>query len=279
MSSIATMHVHFMTRFLSGILVVLLLPLAAPAGGITKVVRKVKPGSKIEYADFQGKAHIIIPSGFNYLTGDELATFNKETDSLPDPEEVGILLPEAGDWYVSFFVPAEDPLAGVAKTEVTAHAVQLLEKLREKLGAANKERAAAGKSPLRITGWTHKPQYDKATDRVSWGYRLTDDEDDDNDVLNFETILFGSNGEVVEVMLVADLKGYSKPLGEYKKVVESVTFGSAPSAMWFGLASMADNEKALVIGGVVVAVIVGGGLMFRRSSPENKRSSQQPRNW
>jgi uncharacterized membrane-anchored protein len=257
-----------------------LLAPAAPASGISKLLRKAKPASRPEFADFRGKAHLRIPAGYTYLTGDELAAFNKELDSPPDPEEVGILVPpEPAAWYVSIFIPADDVLAGVAKEDVSAKADQLLARLRAKEDALNRDRAAQGIPLLRITGWTHKPTYDKMTNRVTWGYRITDDvEEGDDDSINFETILFGPDGEVVEVMFVADLKGYLKPLADYRKVVDQVVFGSSPG-VWHDFQSVFDNERALYTGGAVVVVVGGLGLMLRRTSPEKRRAQPVPRPW
>ncbi|HEY2786361.1 MAG TPA: DUF2167 domain-containing protein, partial [Fimbriiglobus sp.] len=230
-----------------------------------------------------GKAHFPIPAEYEYLKGEELSAFQKLTEFSPAPEEVGVLLPDAGNWYISFSVRTDDPLNGIAKTEIEnrASSEQLLKMLRAKSDARNKDRQAAGKMPLRITGWTHKPQYDKSENRVSWGYRLTDGDDtnDEDDELYYETILYGPNGEVLDVVLVSGVKAHSKPVDEYKKLLDSVTFGSAPGTGWFGLTTMAENDKAIFIGAVVIVIILGGGLMLRRSPSERKRPVVPNRNW
>jgi hypothetical protein len=276
------MSLCFFNRLLTTALVAFLLVPRAPAEGDIKSPKKYKSTpTRGEYAEFLGKAHLRIPSGFSYLTGDELAAFHKDAGNVTDSEEVGVLLPDTGVWYVRFFLPTEDPLDGIAKEDVTARADSLLAKLRTKTEATNKDRLAAGKKPLRITGWTHKPLYEKSTNRVSWGYRLTDAEDlnPDEDTMTVETYLFGPNGEVLAMSMVAEVKGYPKPLVEYKKVVDSVVFGSAPGGGWFALSSMAGNVNAVFLGAVVMAIIVGGGLMFRRRSPEKKRPAGHPRTW
>lgn len=247
-------------------------------GGLGKVFRKGnKSSGRSDVADLRGKAHFRIPAGFNYLTGDELVAFEKEAENPVEPDEVGLLVPESGDWFVVFFVTTDDPLMGLPKENIDADA--LLAKLRAKTEADNRSRKAAGLPLMRITGWTHKPAYDKATNRVTWGYRLLD-EDDDQDAINYETILFGPNGETVDVMLVAETKAYKNPLAEYRKVVDSVAFGGLSGSGWLGLSAMADNEKALFIGATVMAIIFGAGMMLRRSAPERKRPAPTtPRAW
>ena len=72
-------------------------------------------------------------------------------------------------------------------------------------------------------------------------------------------------------------------MGEYKKLVESVAFGAAPRGGWFGFSALADNEKALLLGGGVMAVKIVGtvflglgvlltaaGLLWLRSARQDR---------
>src|SRR5262245_48727062 len=83
---------------------------ASPAAGITRLLKKGKTTSRPEFADFQGKAHLRIPSGFTYITGDELVAFNKDTDNVTEPGEIGMFIPEGGEWFATILVPPDDPL-------------------------------------------------------------------------------------------------------------------------------------------------------------------------
>lgn len=250
---------------------------AAGAWDNTKVVRKGASG-RSAYADLRGKAHLKIPAGFGYVSGEDLVELRKDVN-FPVPEwAVGVLYPEDGDWAVTLSATGEDPFGGIARDEVAAKAEGLLAKVRAAVDAANPARTASGRSAFRVTGWTHKPQYDPIANRVTWGYRLTDD-DDDNDLLVYETVLFGPDGNSVAITLVADLSSYQIPLSEYRKVVESARFGSPPGLEWLSLSGVAGNETALFIGAVVMVMIGGGGLMLRQTTGDRRKVAPPPRSW
>jgi hypothetical protein len=243
--------------------------------GVDLLKKASRNPAKGDTADLNGKAKVKILPGYHFLDKDEL---NRLTEGVTpiNSDDAGVLFPENGDWLIVFRVTTRDLLEGQDKAALNSDA--LLTTLRNQLAEDNKSRRANSVPELRIVGWTHPPAYDAVTKRLTYGIRVTnDDPEQPQESIWYFTHFYGEENTVVEAVFESGFKGYSQKLVEYRKVMDGVSFGGV--GVFGGLSGLADNEKALLVGGVVMVAVVGIGLVMHRGRPEKRRPLPAPRPW
>lgn len=141
-------------------------------------------------------AEIQVPEGYMFTGREGAALWMEMVRNPMNPKDVGILIPDGGDFYLAFsyddigYVPEDE------RTSLDANAI--LKGIQTATEASNVERRGRGWSEMHVLGWLHPPAYDQSSHRLGWAIR---GESDGQPVANYDTRLLGRGG-VMSVMLV-----------------------------------------------------------------------------
>lgn len=253
-------------------------------------------------------ATLRIPAHFKAVAGPDADRFLEETQNMPNPKLLAIVLPsERPAWHLVF---AYENCGHVLDTDHEGlNASEMFHSYRQGVEAANPERRRRGWSELRILGWLQPPAYDPASRNLNWAIKGS--YGDGREIANYNMRLLGREG-VIMVSLVADPDKIPDLIPQVKQLVSGCEFtpgnryddfregdrlaehglgslitSEAPPAgaprsrnsLWaklaFLLARWGNVGKAIAIGAVVTAVAIW--RYFRRISgaqpePDNSGS-------
>jgi uncharacterized membrane-anchored protein len=200
-------------------------------------------------------ATIALPKGFKFLGPPESSTYMQLQQNPPaDRDHIF-----SRDDNASFAVFAFDS-SGYVKDDEKIDPDALLKTLKDQNTQDIAQRRQMNMPTLTLDGWYVPPHYDKATNRLEWGTRLT--ESDNSPVVDYTVRVLGRSG-VMSVTLVSDPAHFNDDLAAFKQSLSTFQFNSGET-----YAEYKPGDKvaeyglgALVVGGAA-AVAVKAGVPF-----------------
>lgn len=172
--------------------------------------------------------------------------------------ELGILLPDAGDWYAIFEF---NPIGYVKEDEMDRlHPAILLESIRVDNRKANKERVEKGWPTMQILGWAEEPKYDPVTKNLLWAVRA---ESEGQSILNHNTRLLGRRG-VMQAVVVATPTQMDSVVQRFKRILVGFSFTNG-NRYW-------DFQEGDRVANYGLATLISGGSSDESSGPESTRA-------
>lgn len=142
-------------------------------------------------------AEIKVPQGYQFTGAAGAGAWEEINQNPRDPSELGVLMPEDGDWFLVFSYNDVGYVRDDEQAKLDADAI--LESMRAGTEASNVERRNRGWQELKIVGWIQPPAYDPNTHRLGWAIRATSG----GEIANYNTRLLGRGG-VMSVTLVGN---------------------------------------------------------------------------
>ncbi|MEI6568206.1 MAG: DUF2167 domain-containing protein [Verrucomicrobiota bacterium] len=199
-----------------------------------------------------------VPVGFQFLDGKSTRELMKAEGEPVSGQEQGLLVPTNSGWSVIFEFSDMGYVKDDDKDKLDAD--KLLQQIKEGTEEANKERVAAGNSPLVVIGWELPPKYDSTSHNLEWAIRA---ESEGRPILNYNTRLLGRKG-VMEVVLIVEPDRLKETLPEYRKVLAGYSFQTGQSYAEYrpGDKVAKYGLAALVLGGAAVGAAKLGLLAW-----------------
>ena len=192
-------------------------------------------------------ATVKVPAAHQFTDGDGARAINEVVGEPPDPQTLGMLLPEEGDWTIVFSYEDIGYVKEDEQDDLDADAI--LESIKAGTEEGNKYRVRMGGTPLEVIGWEQKPKYNAQTHRLVWALRARSAE---GDIINYNSRLLGRGG-VMSANLIVDAADLASSLGAYEEILAGFTFVPGQThAEWKAGDKIAEY--------VLTALIVGGGL-------------------
>jgi len=143
-------------------------------------------------------AEIFVPSGYAFGGAIGVRDFLESNQNPVTGRELGILLPEGGNWFTVFEF---DPIGYVRDDEKNRlNSKRLLKSIREDNEEANQERIDNGWPTMEIIDWEIGPSYDESSRNLVWAIRAKSSSES---IINYNVRLLGRRG-VMQAVLVAD---------------------------------------------------------------------------
>lgn len=143
-------------------------------------------------------AEIFVPDGYAFGGAIGVRDFLESNQNPVTGRELGILLPEGGNWFTVFEF---DPIGYVRDDEKSRlNPKRLLKSIREDNEEANQERIDNGWPTLEIIDWEIGPSYDESSRNLVWAIRAKSNAES---IVNYNVRLLGRRG-VMQAVLVAD---------------------------------------------------------------------------
>ncbi len=202
-------------------------------------------------------AVVEIPKGFRFVGAKNTQTLLELMGNPISGEELGLIAPDDGDWFVVFEFEDVGFVKDDEKDELDAEA--MLQSIVEGNEAANRERKERGWATLRILGWKQKPRYNPVTHNLEWA--VDGESDSGSRVINFHTRLLGRRG-VMRVDLVTDPDDLDAVLPTYASLLDKYTFkpGNSYAEYRTGDKVAKYGLAALITGGAVAVAAKSGFL-------------------
>jgi uncharacterized membrane-anchored protein len=225
---------------------------AAEKEGKSSANWQVGPG----VAPLKNSAEIKLPKGYKFAGAADTQRMLRAAGEPVSGEEMGMILPEQGDWSVFFEFSDTGYVKDDDKDKLDAD--KLLKSIIAGNNQANKMREKAGSAPLNIIGWDKPPFYDESTHNLEWALRA---ETEGQPLLNYNTRLLGRRG-VTEVVLVCSPDQLNEVLPPFKELIAGFSYkpGETYAEYKQGDKLAKYGLTALVAGGAV-AVAAKTGLL------------------
>ena len=202
-------------------------------------------------------AEVAIPAGYRFTDQQGAAAFAELTHNVPNPNEVGLLIPtKNAKWYLSFVYRDVGHVSDDEKAALDADAI--LTSLREGNDRGNEYRRGKGWPELSIVGWISPPAYDQQTHHLVWAIRARSEA---HDSANYDIRVLGRTG-VMSVQLVTDPKEMNAVLPTVNGLIAAVQFNPGNKyAEWRPGDKVAQyGLTGLITGGIVVGAAKTGLL-------------------
>lgn len=202
------------------------------------------------------QAEIKVPARFAFLPGPEARRFLEASGNITDGNEMGVLTPEDGDWFLLFEFDDVGYVKDDEKDKLDADQMMKDKKAGEE--ASNNARKSRGLSPMTIIGWEKKPAYNPTTHNLEWAIR---GRSDNGDVVNHNIKILGRHG-VMNVIWVGDPEDLDAALPKVATLLKgfSYTSGNKYNEFRSGDRIAEYGLTALVTGGAA-AVLLKTGLL------------------
>jgi uncharacterized membrane-anchored protein len=224
-----------------------------------------KPAKKIQVNWQQGpltaqlgsEAKIEIPKGYLFADPAEAKKFLELTHNLPSGNELGILRPVGGRWFVIFEFNDAGYIKDDEKKSLDADAI--LESLKKNTEAGNEVRKQNGWSTLRVTDWVVKPHYDEETHNLEWSIECVDEKGSAS--VNLSTRYLGRKG-YMSVELVGFPNEVSTVLPVFRRVLGGFAYNPESDYRAFRSGDKVAKYglSALVLGGTA-GVLAKTGML------------------
>lgn len=261
------------------------------AAAFKAVQESQKPGpADIALRD---QAHLKLPEGYVWVPQPAAGQMMEVMGNRVDSSFVGAVLPNSdSDWFAIVKFVDE----GYIKDDDAKdwNADDMLKSLREGTEAFNAERAKRGITPIEVTGWAQKPQYDAATHRLVWSALSKEKGGSaDDQGVNYNTYSLGRDG-YISLNLVTNANQLDKFKPDALKLLAALEYndgkryadfnGSTDKVAAYGLAALVAGAAAKKLGllavvlaflakfAKIIVVAVGGVLwgitkVFKKKSP------------
>jgi uncharacterized membrane-anchored protein len=207
-------------------------------------------------ADLGEIAEVEVPEGYRFAPQEEAKTLLEWMGNPLSGGELGLVLPEEGEWFLVFEFA---PVGFVRDDEKDSlDADELLETLREGNDRANRERKRRGWQQLELLGWEQPPRYNPETHHLEWATRSSNGE---ALVVNHNTRVLGRRG-VMEVTLVCDEATFPTALPPARDLLGGFGYQKGHTYGEYRKGDMvaAYGLTGLVAGGLAVAAAKSGIL-------------------
>jgi uncharacterized membrane-anchored protein len=191
-----------------------------------------------------------LPEGYGFIPPKEGAALMEVMGNQTDDNFLGLIFPQSeAEWFVTVDF---DP-AGYIKDDDAKEwdADELLQNLKDGTEAANEHREKVGVTPIEVTRWIEKPNYDGSNHRLVWSAEIKDKGSNGEDAgINYNTYVLGREGYVSLnlVTSVAEVEAH-KPAAQ--ELLAAVNFNDGKRYSDFN----ASTDKVAAYG---LAALVGG---------------------
>ncbi len=207
-------------------------------------------------ADLKGTAEIALPAGYRFANAADTQKLLKSLGEPVSGRELGLLVPDQGQWSVFFIFTADGYVKDDDKDKLDAD--KLLKAIIKGNDYGNEQRRKSGVSPLNILGWEKPPSYDPASHNLEWAIRA---ESEGRPILNYNTRLLGRRG-VMEVVLVCNPDSLAATLPPFKQLLAGYSYKTGESYAEFRSGDkVAKYGLAALVTGGAVAVAAKTGLL------------------
>jgi uncharacterized membrane-anchored protein len=207
-------------------------------------------------ADLKGTAEMLLPPGYRFANAADTQRLLKSAGEPVSGREMGLLIPEQGQWSVLFQFSADGFVKDEDRDKLDAD--KLLEAIIKGTEHGNQQRQRMGVAPLKILGWEKKPAYDAETHNLEWAIRA---ESEGRPLLNYNTRLLGRKG-VMEVVLICSPDNLPTTLPAFKELLAGYSYKVGEKYAEFRPGDkVAKYGLAALIAGGTVAVAAKTGLL------------------
>jgi uncharacterized membrane-anchored protein len=120
-------------------------------------------------ADIGQVAEIKLPEHYRFTGAAGTRALMERMGNPTSDEELGLLAPDDGDWFVVFEFDESGHVKDDEKDKLDADAI--LQAIREGNDVSNQERRKRGWSTIDVVGWEVTPRYDAVTHNLEWAVR------------------------------------------------------------------------------------------------------------
>lgn len=173
-------------------------------------------------------------------------------------------LPSENHWfspenYKWFGLITDFTESGYIKDDEAIDADKLLKTLKETNKAANLKREEQGMQKVYLLGWSQPPFYNKVTNRLEWGTKVSGGDDI---FINYTSRILGRHG-YYSAMLITSPENFLSDKEQYNRVLTGFQFSSGNQYNEFkeGDKVAEYGLAALVAGGAVAAVAKSKGFL------------------
>ena len=192
-------------------------------------------------------ATLQVPPGFVFADGDGARWFLEYTQNPPGGNEVGLLMPTDGSWFVVF----THDRTGYISDDENVDADAVLQLLRQGNDGANQERRRRGWEPMSLLGWQAKPYYDQLTNNLTWAILASSTYDGQrSDVVNHSVRLLGRRG-LISAELVYSPDQTAAAMPAFDGVVSGLDFTNGER--------YADFRQGDRVAGYGLTALIAGG--------------------
>jgi uncharacterized membrane-anchored protein len=162
------------------------------------------------------KDYLFVPDRSAYVLLNEIDGAKPSSEIMglifPAKEELGYIL--IGYYAAGYISDSNFNIADPA---------QLLTQLKNRTKAQNPERLANRNPAIKVTDWLEKPNYEPATNRLSWSVLIEDQSNVSNRGVNYDTVLLGRRG-YFHVLLVTNSDSFKTRRPEIAKLLSTFEF-------------------------------------------------------
>ena len=207
-------------------------------------------------APLKQTAEIKLPSGYKFADGETTQRLLKAAGEPTTGRELGMMMPEDGDWTVFFEFSDEGYVKDDDKDKLDPD--KLLKANKKGNDYANQQRKKMGTPSLDIVGWEQKPAYDPETHNLQWAIRA---ESEGRPIINYNTRLLGRKG-VMEVVLVCKPEALGEIVPTFKSLLADYSFKTGERyAEYKPGDKLAKYGLAALVTGGAVAVAAKTGFL------------------
>jgi uncharacterized membrane-anchored protein len=208
---------------------------------------------------FRDQARMKLPEGYAFVPVKEATELMRAMGNSVDGRFLGLIFPvgrENANWFVS--LDFED--AGYIKDDDARDwkADELLQSLKDGTEAGNEQRQKLGITPIEVTRWVEKPNYDTTAHRLIWSAELRAKGGNDPDPgINYNTYLLGRDG-YISLNLVTSAKNVDADKPDARRLLAALQFNdgkryqdfnsSTDKVAAFGLAALVAGVAAKKLG-------------------------------
>jgi uncharacterized membrane-anchored protein len=216
----------------------------------------------------RNQATIALPEGYGFIPPKEGAVLMNAMGNQTDDNFLGLIFPQSED---EWFVTVDFDPAGYIKDDDAKEwdADELLDNLKEGTEAANEHREQVGVTPIEVTRWIEKPNYDASTHRLVWSAEVKDKGSSGEDAgINYNTYVLGREGYVSLNLITsaAEVEAH-KPAAH--ELLAAVNFNEGKRYTDFNESTdkVAAYGLAALVGGIAakkLGLLAGLGLMIAK---------------
>jgi uncharacterized membrane-anchored protein len=199
------------------------------------------------------QAKLRLPDGYAFVPVKEATELMRVMGNTVDSRFLGLIFPvgrEDANWFVS--LGFED--AGYIKDDDARDwkADELLQALKDGTESGNEQRQKLGISPIEVTRWVEKPNYDSTGHRLIWSAESRAKGGNDPDPgINYNTYLLGRDG-YISLNLVTSVNSVAMDKPDARRLLAALRFNDGKRYQDFN--SSTDKVAAYGLAALVAGV-------------------------